>query len=160
MKTALMWLAVPIGSPLGAYLAQASILFAWEIGWLVIPHCDEPGLLNLLDGIAGICPDRLFHWGAQFVASIVVGLIAVWLPFRIAPSHKRIVALIFGIALALFFIGLNMVGLFALFTVPVREFPWLETVNGWITGIAALVTMWAIRQNYAEASQGDSLEGQ
>lgn len=142
-----MWVAVPVGSLLGAFIAQALIGFAWYAGLLIIPNCDEPGLFQMT---GEFCPDRFLHWGVEFIKSIVWGVVAVWIPFRIAPSHKRCVAVVFGVLLALFFVGLNLFGMMALTFIPVREFKWLETVNGFITGISALITMLVVWQNYSD----------
>ena len=144
MKVALLWIAVPVSFLTGGLLASAVVEVGWNLGWFIIPTCDEPGLLGILD-VFGLCPQELFLAIKEVVQTIVWTSATLIVPVFIAPSHKRDVAVACGSIEGILILGIIIV---LVFFSPI-QLPYIHIL---MMIAAYAITFWMVisRQNLVE----------
>lgn len=128
------WLLVPVVFYLIPLVTTLVMSFIWQAGWFIIPNC-EPVIQWSVWEYLPWCPQEFFHRLLDLIRSAVWGITGVWAAVRIAPSHKKPVAIVCGIGTVVIYIGFNII------STP-SDFRISDWVDHSITAAFGLIIMW------------------
>ena len=148
MQVVVRWFAVPMVFLVGGLLASALAHLAWNLGWLIIPTCDEPGLLGLLD-FFGLCPDEVFIGLRETFKTIVFIVTTLAAPVYVAPSYKRRVAIICVVLGGLIVVGYGVI----VFLIDQSLFNYAQVAVMIVTYVITCLTILSTNKDGATPSQ-------